>query len=126
MVNVTIVSLWKLKYNLILHSMTSHIISAGTYYHQKYPGSLIFYRLGNSYVAFQEDAERAAKILQMVVEPTREGIPSLSIVHSQFLDTMELITMCGITFRSVIYRDDDGNYAIPDINRLQKEEEMDY
>lgn len=106
--------------------MTSRIISAGMYFHQKYPGSLIFYRMGNSYVAFQEDAERAAKILQMVVTPTREGISSLSIVRSQFLDAMELITMCGISFRGIAYRDDDGNFAIPDVKRIQEEEEMDY
>ncbi len=106
--------------------MTSRIISAGVYYHQKYPGSLIFYRLENSYVAFQEDAERAAKILQMVVTPTREGISSLSIVRSKFLDAMELITMCGISFRGITYRDDDGELAIPDVKRLQEEEEMDY
>lgn len=106
--------------------MTSRIISAGAYFHKKYPGSLIFYRLENSYVAFQEDAERAAKILQMVVTPTREGISSLSIVRSQFLDTMELITMCGIMFRCITYRNDDGVFAIPDVKRLQEEEEMDY
>lgn len=106
--------------------MTSRIILAGAYYHQKYPGFIIFYRLDDCYVAFQEDAGRAAKVLQKSVYTTNEGIDCLRLIRSEFLDAVELLAMCGLSVKGITYRDNDGKYAIPDVKILSEEEEMDY
>lgn len=106
--------------------MTSHLKLAGEYYHDRFPGSIIFYRLGDSYVAFLEDAQRAASILRKPIEMTADGVPSLSIVQSEYLDSTELLAMCNVPVHGIIYRNDDGEFDIPDVNLLKEEEEMDY
>ena len=99
---------------------------AGVYYHQKYPGSLIFYRLDEHYVAFQNDAERAAKILQRNVSAARTGVKCLQIARYEFLDAVESLAVCGLHAQGITYRDDSGNFAVPDVKILSEEEEMDY
>lgn len=106
--------------------MINRIILAGAYYHQKYPGSLIFYRLDEHYVAFQDDAERAAKILQRNISAACEGVECLQLACSEFLDAVELLAMCGLHVQGIAYRDDNGNFAVPDVKILSEEEEMDY
>lgn len=106
--------------------MTNRIVLAGAYYHHKYPGSLIFYRLDEHYVAFLEDAERAAKILQRRIETNREGVKCLQLMRSEFLDAVELLAMYGIFVKGITYRDDNGKFAVPDVKILSEEEEMDY
>ena len=106
--------------------MTHRILLAGTYYHQKYPGALIFYRLEDYYIAFQADANRASKVLQRTLQIYCEGVQCIRIARSEFLDIVELLSMCGISAIGITYRDDDGHFAIPDVNILNEEEEMDY
>lgn len=106
--------------------MTNRIILAGVYYHQKYPGSLIFYRLDEHYVAFEADAERAAKVLQRNIITNPEGVDCLQLLRSEFLDAVELLAMCGISVKGISYRDDSGEYAVPDVKILSEEEEIDY
>lgn len=106
--------------------MTSRIISAGIYYHQKYPGFIIFYRIGDHYVAFQEDAEKAAPILRLPVYIMAESIPFLPVACSEFLDAVEYLATCSISAKGIIYRDKKGECAVPDVKFLSEESEADY
>ena len=106
--------------------MTSHLKLAEVYYHNKYPGSLIFYRIGENFVAFMEDAKRAATVLRKPIQLTADGALSLSIVRTEFLDCVDLLSVCDIEVHGITYRNDEGKFAIPDVKLLQEEEDMDY
>ena len=106
--------------------MKEQIFLAGDYFHKKYPGYLIFYRLEGFYVSFQNDAQRAAKILQQPLCSYCSGVCALKIPTSSFLDSIDTLNLCGCPVRCVIYRGSDGKYSIPDVKILKKEEDMDY
>ena len=106
--------------------MVNRILMAGVYFHQKYPGSIIFYRLGEYYTAFQDDAERAASILRRKINTDNSNISYLQITRSEFLDAVEALALCGISAKGLVFRDDNGNLTVPDVSDLLEETEMDY
>lgn len=105
--------------------MRQQIEQALDYYRAQYPNTVIFFRLGMYYTAFGEDAVKTALLIGAKLNQLY-GVESLSIPYKCFLDKLEVLQLCGIAFRSIIYKDGDGNYAIPDVERLKAEQEIDY
>lgn len=108
--------------------MRRQIEQALDYYRAQYPNTVIFFRLGMYYTAFGEDAFKTALLIGAKHSHTY-GMESLSIPYKCFLEKLEvlqLLQFCGIAFRGITYIDDNGNYAIPDVDRLKAEQEIDY
>lgn len=106
--------------------MTKHLKLAEEHYHKMYPGSLIFYRIKENFVAFLEDARQASSILNLPLSFSDDGDAMLSIPHSEFLDKVDLLSSCGIGVHGVSYRNDSGEFSIPDVDQLMEEKDLDY
>lgn len=105
--------------------MKQQIEQALDYYRAQYPNTVIFFRIGMCYTAFGEDAIKTALLIGTKYDYTN-GIESLSIPYKCFLEKLDTLQLCGIAFRGITYLDDSGQYAIPDVNRLKAEQEIDY
>lgn len=105
--------------------MRQQIEQALDYYRAQYPDTVIFFRLGMYCTAFGEDAVKTAPLIGVKHSHTY-GMASLSIPYKCFFEKLEVLQLCGIAFRGITYLDDNGNYAIPDVDRLKAEQEIDY
>ena len=105
--------------------MNDLITIAGAYYHKVYPGNIIFYRLGDSYVTYQDDAIKTAIALELPIRYLPPDIPCLEIPSSNFFNTADTLSLHGLTAVAIISYDDDGRYSIPDINSIQQEQNSD-
>lgn len=105
--------------------MTNYITLANEYYKNKYPGYIIFYRKNDDFVAYLENAARVSRVLGIPVAQTKEEIPYVSIHHLEFLDVVGFLNTCGISAKGILYRNDNGEYDIPDVEVLEAEENMD-
>ena len=105
--------------------MRQQIEQALDYYHAQYPNTVIFFRLGMYYTVFGKDAVKTASLIDVKHDHTY-GMESLSIPYKCFLEKLEVLQLCGIAFRGITYMDDNGNYAIPDVDRLKAEQEIYY
>lgn len=105
--------------------MRQQIEQALDYYRAQYPNTVIFFRVGMCYTAFGDDAIKVALLIG-AKHDYFYGIESLSVPYECFLEKLEVTQLCGITFRGITYLDDNGQFAIPDVNRLKIEQEIDY
>lgn len=105
--------------------MKNQIEKANQYYQSLYPGELMFYKLASGYCAFGEELSKVASLLGVHTQEMY-GLPCVQLPHDGFLDTTEILHQCGVSFRAVTYFGDDGKYAIPDVERLMEEQEIDY
>lgn len=105
--------------------MKQQIEQALDYYRAQYPNTVIFFRIGTCYTAFGEDAIKTALLIGTKYGYV-DGIESLSVPYKCFLEKLDALQLFGIAFRVITYLDDSGKYAIPDINRLKAEQEIDY
>ncbi len=123
MANAT--NVWRLRLTFNPYNMRQQIEQALDYYRAQYPDTVIFFRLGMDYIAFGEDTVKTAPLIGVKHSHTY-GMESLSIPYKCFLEKLEVLQLCGIAFRGITYLDDNGNYAVPDVERLKAEEEIDY
>ena len=106
--------------------MTSSIVQVEKYYHQKYPGTLIFFRVDDSFVAFDEDASRVAGVLQRPTFRDVSGQITISLDYNEYFESVELLSYCGFVAKAIVYRNDEGKFDVPDINYINEELESDY
>lgn len=107
----------------------SKIIAAYCYYKGKYGSTVIMFRIGNEYQMFLDDARRVFYALNTgvtLISAENGTIATVKLPAENILDYMDELSMYGIESRLISYRDDDGNFAIPDIFRLYREENDDY
>lgn len=105
--------------------MRQQIEQALDYYRAQYPNTVIFFRVGMCYTAFGEDAIKVALLIGAKSDYFY-GIESLSVPYECFLEKLEIIQLYGIAVRSITYLDDNGQFAIPEVDRLKVEQEIDY
>lgn len=90
------------------------------YYKMLYPGYLVLYHVGEFYIALGDDATRVAGAFDRDEPITEEcWIP---------YDSVDIISRLGNISRlkMIDYRNEDGEYDFPDIERLKQEESEDY
>lgn len=106
--------------------MFSRIIMAGMHYHETYPGTIIFYRISDCYVAFQGDADKVAGVLSKQVLYADNGIRWVGICCSDLLSVIGDLAAHGLKAKAVTGYDEDGNHTIPDIEELKNSCKLDY
>lgn len=106
--------------------MINLLKSVDSYYHQKYPDHIILYRIRDCYTAFMKDAQQLAILCKTPLKFTEEEIPTFTIPSQDYLDLSCFVSHFGLKVKAIMYRNDAGEYDIPDIERLKMEEDMDY
>lgn len=109
--------------------LESKIREAYKYYKDLYSDAVILFRVGNDYMMYFSDAMYAARVLNKTtanLEGVGDPIPMLSIHTDQYLDVMEKLSSSKFTVRAVDYRNDNGEFDIPDVGKLKSESDMDY
>lgn len=101
------------------------IIAAYSYYKGKYGKTVIMFRIGNEYQMFLDDARRVSSALNVKAD-VQLFMSTVILPAENILDYMDELSAHGIESRLISYRDDDGKFVIPDIFRLNREENDDY
>lgn len=98
------------------------------YYKGKYGSKIIMFRIGNEYQMYLDDARRVSEILDVPLNLSAgdNDIYSVVLPEESILDYMDELSIYGIESKLISYRDDDGNFVIPDVLRLNQEENDDY
>lgn len=103
-----------------------HIIEkANHYYSLNNEGCTIFYKLQQEYVAFGDNIAKIGYL--MGIRPRfYSGVPCIALSHADYIEKSEILSLCSVNYKAVIYCDDDGELCIPDIERIIYEQEIDY
>ena len=96
-------------------------IEAYNYYRRLYPGDIVLYHIGDSYVALGDDAVAVA---QSLVGNAKDVTDECKIPS----DDVDIISRLGEFFqlRMIDYRNRDGDLDFPDIQELEKERSEDF
>lgn len=105
--------------------MKEQILKANEYYRAEHPGAIIFYKLKDGYVVFGEEASKVGSLLN-ICPLMKYGLLSVTLDLTDFFSKVEILAFCGIGHCAVSYLNDEGQLAIPDVERLLAEKEFDY
>lgn len=101
--------------------MNERQVEVYRYYKNLYPMEMMLYRIGESYVILGEDACKAKTTLKL---PGNISCDVFEFHHSN-LDAISELS--GIFYIKIIeYRNDSGEFDLPDVNRLEEEKHCDY
>ncbi len=100
--------------------MNKNATEAHRFYKEQYAPFIIFFRVGNFYNAYLEDAQNISSTLGIPIKDGCVKVPS-----DQILDIVGTLSQSGFHSKIITYRNDNGRYTIPDVTRLKKEMEMD-
>lgn len=103
--------------------MDSKNIEAYNYYKQQYPGTVIFFRVGNNYEAYQEDAKIVSPIIG---EEPGSNMNKISFPTDKVYDFIALLANHNITTKLISYRNENGDFDVPDIEKIKYDQEIDY
>lgn len=106
--------------------MIDRILSAGEYYHRRFPATIIFYRTGDEFTAFQEDAATVSEILKAECTTLNSRILTYSIPLSDDFRVSEILHRNGLSAKFVSCRDENGVFSVPDVSLIESEEQIDY
>lgn len=103
-----------------------------TYQHYKaiYAPMLMLFRVRNNYEAYFDDASVIAGMLgeQVHTDYDEDGVAIEKVVlpSAGILDVVGKIYDCGKECKLISYRNNTGDFTIPDIHKLRTEQEIDY
>ena len=102
--------------------MNQKAIEAWNYYKKMFPSFHIFFRQGDTYKVFGDDAENVSDALGVPLVDGEVTFPADTI-----LDTVSKLYESGIVAKLISYRtgDEDSQYEIPDVAELDKERKAD-
>ncbi len=100
--------------------MNTNATEAYRYYKGLYSPFIIFFRIGNSYRAFHDDAELVSEALGVPIDNGCAELPAEGI-----LDAIGKLSESGHQSKTVTYRNESGEYDIPDVELLKQEKEAD-
>lgn len=96
------------------------------HYKAQHPESVLLFRVKNSYVAYGEDV---SIISQQLCDSKLNFIKHTSAISFPSKDVYEYMSAIGNSgreIRLIEYRDDNGEFTLPDITRLHDEQDADY
>jgi DNA mismatch repair ATPase MutS len=108
--------------------MGSGNIKAYCYYKQQYPETVVFFRVGNNYEIYQEDAKRVGKIIGLDTEDfmqDQESSAKLKFPIDIAYEYAFALASHNIVIKMISQRNQDGEFDVPDIDELQMEKEID-
>ena len=95
-------------------------IEAYNYYKKLYAPLIIFFRVGELCKAFKDDARVVASTLNLPVEND-----CVSLEAGVILDVAGELAGLGFQAKIIEFRGESGNFEVPDVQKLQEEQELD-
>ena len=95
-------------------------IEAYNYYKKLYAPLIIFFRVGELCKAFKDDASVVASALNLPVEND-----SVSLEAGVILDVVGELAGLGFQAKVIEFRGESGDFEVPDVQKLQEEQELD-
>lgn len=105
--------------------MGSKKIEAYSYYKQQYPDTLIFFRVGDYYEAYQEDAATVGALLGMQAL-NEDDLIKIVVPVREIFDFVAVLATYNIITKLISRRDESGGFDIPDIDKIKYDQEIDY
>ena len=106
--------------------MNGKVNRAYAYYKAQYPASILLFRVGNFYEAYLDDAEKIRELLGSSQLKFAQHAQTVCLPSDNILECVSQIDGSGCKIRLIEYRNDAGEYVIPDVECLESEKEMDY
>lgn len=103
----------------------SKIVAAYNYYKALYGDAVIMFRVKDFYQMFLRDALWAAPLLQLNLA-SESQIATLIFPCERYMDYVAILSACGKEVHAIHYRNDAGEFDIPDVERLHQERASDY
>lgn len=106
--------------------MNGEVNRAYTYYKMRHPESILLFRVKNQYEAYFDDAEKLRLLLggsqlKFSIRPQTVSLPS-----DHICEYVSVLGDSGMKIQLIECRNDDGEFDVPDVIRLNSEEEADY
>lgn len=108
--------------------MNSKIIEVYKHYKSLYGSMVMLFRVCNNYEAYFDDAEIISTVLnkQVHTDSNENGVTKVILPASGILDAVGDLHAQNWKCKLISYRDNTGNFTLPDVKQLIKEQEMDY
>jgi DNA mismatch repair ATPase MutS len=103
--------------------MKHQISKTLSHFHNEYPESVILFKYGNRFVAYQDDAKHIAKPLNLTLEQS-DGVAMVIIPVDSYIVSMQAITSDGTKVVTITHA--SQMYSLPDIDVLKAERDYDY
>jgi DNA mismatch repair ATPase MutS len=100
-------------------------VRAYCYYKEQYPQSVIFFRVGNDYEAYREDAVTVNKIVGIEFGQTMSE-KKVKFSMNKGSDYISLLTSQDIAVKTISQRNQNGDFDIPDVDLIINDKEIDY
>lgn len=101
--------------------MNAKQIEVHDFYKAQHPEALIVYRMPETYMVLGNDVERASKSVSSI-NILDDGVGILP----NNISVISELGSNGIEVVIVSYKNDFGEFDLPDVKRLEAEKEMDY
>lgn len=109
--------------------MNSKEIAVYKHYKSLYGSMLLLFRVQNNYEAYFDDAKSISAKLNIQLHTEKSvadiSIPKVYIPASNVLDVISGLSNEGYEFK-IQQRNETGEFDLPDINQLIREQNMDY
>jgi DNA mismatch repair ATPase MutS len=106
----------------------SNIREVYNFYKELHQEILIF-RVEKQYETYFEDAEKISTFCQRPLQKKVDGdvfIPCVTLPVEGILDFVSVLSDMWLECRIISYRNDLGEYDLPDVSKLEREEKSDY
>lgn len=106
--------------------MNGEVNRAYAYYKAQHPGSILLFRVKNLYEAYFDDADRIRELLGSSTLKFTQREQTVCLPSDSICDYVSVLGDSGCALQFIEYRNDDGEFAIPDVNLLENEKAMDF
>lgn len=100
----------------------NQVMEAYSYYKAIHKDCCIFFRIGNSYIAFFDDAKLVASLLRISCDNSEKCV----VPNDNVLDYVEKLYHDGVVCKLISYRNASGDYVLPDIEQIKSDKTEDY
>jgi DNA mismatch repair ATPase MutS len=100
-------------------------LQAYCYYKEQYPQSVVFFRIGDNYEAYREDAVTVNKIVGVEFEQMTPEKEVKFLIDKEF-DYISLLASHNIEVKIISQRNQTGDFDIPDVDLIINDKEIDY
>ena len=109
--------------------MNNKTAEAYHYYKSKCGTEILLFRVRDNYEAYFEDAENIGQILRVEMHTELVGnvaINKIALPALNILDVISDLSCNGVSYRLIQSRNAAGEFDIPDVEQIKREQNMDF
>jgi hypothetical protein len=96
-----------------------------SFYNENNQYDVLFFRVGNYYKAYREQAAKVSEVVDIEREDTESEGKSVYVLNDELLSVVGELENAGLKVRTIEYHD-GSDYVIPDVDLLSEEQKIDY